>query len=617
MKRRVRISLIGMLASLFFCAGVAMTEDTPANTTTPALWTHDFKEKLIKVEALPGTYLGVVSGPLKHKKKEPYKATRWLLDGQAGGVVWSGPEEASEIVAGDPHPVLVQQDKEALTLRALSRDGAAVWSRTLPGVSLSIAVDVENKELILLSAAASWLDGSVEQPAQLQALSLADGATRWEADLGPLTLPVVTPANVMALAPRTIWLFAGERLIALSRDGMKVLFNQAAPAAWGVAREKTKKKNQTIASPVLRWDPSDDWCALALEGNVAFLSAEKGLVWTNPVDKSNAAPDAVAVTDRTVIAGFRLVRKERSLVWVGAYDREKGGLLWEYENRDGALAKWDRVAAPPIGMAVGRGRVALAIGGDVVGLDEASGKRAYRIDLSKQEYTYAKELRRAGDRFVLFGKFHIRAHDLSSGELKWKLADVGDPIDYAQRNQKYSAGMMAIGFQAAASMQEFSANSMRSLATKKLPGRTGSTHKDYFFSPSARGQLESAAKQAASNSAFYSKAGSAGIDFLGLSNWTEVRSLSGDPRRHVQPRVVDTGMMAFMPFRLASALLLDLDSGTYRESGSFRAKSACITALCVDVPGRRLYYANHKLAPACTQYKDIQAYPLPEELLKL
>ena len=148
MKRRVRISLIGMLASLFFCAGVAMTEDTPANTTTPALWTHDFKEKLIKVEALPGTYLGVVSGPLKHKKKEPYKATRWLLDGQAGGVVWSGPEEASEIVAGDPHPVLVQQDKEALTLRALSRDGAAVWSRTLPGVSLSIAVDVENKELI-------------------------------------------------------------------------------------------------------------------------------------------------------------------------------------------------------------------------------------------------------------------------------------------------------------------------------------------------------------------------------------------------------------------------------------------------------------------------------------
>src|SRR3989344_4520277 len=90
MKRRVRISLIGMLASLFFCAGVAMTEDTPANTTTPALWTHDFKEKLIKVEALPGTYLGVVSGPLKHKKKEPYKATRWLLAGQAGGGLWPG-----------------------------------------------------------------------------------------------------------------------------------------------------------------------------------------------------------------------------------------------------------------------------------------------------------------------------------------------------------------------------------------------------------------------------------------------------------------------------------------------------------------------------------------------
>ena len=90
-----------------------------------------------------------------------------------------------------------------------------------------------------------------------------------------------------------------------------------------------------------------------------------------------------------------------------------------------------------------------------------------------------------------------------------------------------------------------------------------------------------------------------------------------DTRLHVQPKVVDTNIFAFMPFRIASIAAVSLKDGTYKEALPLKAASSCITALCVDMAEGLLYYANHKLAPACTKYKHIQAYKIPKNLQEL
>lgn len=576
-----------------------------------ALWSYDFNERPITMEALPGTYLAATTVPKKIKKNAPVNATLWLLDGKEGKVLWSGPDAGNSIIAGEPHPVLVRQGEESLTLQALSRGGETIWEKILPGVSLSAAVDAERGELILAMAGGNWYAGAARQTAKVLTMSLADGEILWQAEAGELDLPVVIPANIMALTPKTVWLAVGGRAMAVSRADGRVAVNQPF-----LAEPIEGRKKRTISSPLLKWDAGDQRAALAMEGTLAMLSLERGLEWTARVEEKDPAPDSVAVTERAVVAGYRLLKKERSLLWVGAFAREDGRMIWTYVKQDGLLAKNDRVFAPPPGMAVSEDRAAVCVEGNLVGLDLATGRPAYTVGLSNQEYSYAKEIRRAGDLVILFGKFHMRGHDLKTGALKWRLEDYGDPKDYVNRLKKVNAGLMAAGMQASATMQEFSAKSMQDLSSRKLAGRTGSTHKDYVISPSGRGQLTAAAQMAGQSSAWYRAAGnSAGL--LGVKGYhIDLIPLSDSSRRHVLPRVADTSMMALLPFRQVSALAVDLETGRFQESEPFRARQAgCLTALCIDVAGKRVYYANHKDAPACRKYTDIQAYPLPPELL--
>ncbi|OGR80076.1 MAG: hypothetical protein A3I11_05090 [Elusimicrobia bacterium RIFCSPLOWO2_02_FULL_39_32] len=580
-------------------------EDATESKAAP-IWAHDFNQMIYKIEALPNGFLAVTSGPKKKERKSEKNEEEiklWLLDGRNGNVVWNEPEKGNQIIAGNPHPIVVKQDENSLNLKAMDRSGGEVWSNTHPGVSLSAAVDQEQNQLILLESEKSWWDQSKEQNVTLKVISLNDGTLVWQAELGAFRLPIVIPSTVMQITPKSIWIAAGGKVLSVNRETRSVAFNQIL--------EATLEKE---SSPNLEWHATDQFAALALDNGICFLNADKGLAWSKTFKKM--IPDTVAFTETMVVAGYRIPKRERSKVLILAYDRKSGEEKWRYQGRDGMMAKWDRVQAPPIGLAVSEDRVALALKNSLIGLDTVTGKIAYKTNLKKKNYTYAKQIERWKDLVIIHGALEIRAHDLMSGKLKWRINNFGAPKDYAQRNQKLSAGLMKIGFQAAASMQEFSAQSMQSLANTKVGGKSGSHYSHYVFSPSARYQLTSAAQQAGRSSAWY-KVGASDLEFTGLSRWIEIVHYAPDTRLHVQPKVVDTNIFAFMPFRIASIAAVSLKDGTYKEALPLKAASSCITALCVDMAEGLLYYANHKLAPACTKYKHIQAYKIPKNLQEL
>ncbi|MCG2711013.1 MAG: PQQ-binding-like beta-propeller repeat protein [Candidatus Omnitrophica bacterium] len=446
------------------------------------LWKHDFKdEKIVKLEALPGTFVCATT-VFTSKKQAKEAPVLQLIDGKNGTVIWSGSENSASIVAGDPFPVIIEQNEQALNIQALKRSGEKAWEVSLPMVSISAAVDTKKQELMILSAAGKWWQADSVQPAVFSIVSLTDGSKLWQADLGEMSLPKVIPSTVMTAAGNSVWMAVGGRAILIDRQKQAVVFNEELPDTLEVG-----------SAPVPVWYADENTAALALNKGVYFFDAQKGVVWSTPVTQKNAAPNSITVTENTVVAGYQILLKERSKMLVLAYERSSGKQLWNHIAQDGALVKWDRVHAPPEGIAVGYGKVVVCVRNALVWLDEITGEELQRIKLEAAEYHYAKKVERWHDYAVFYGKFHIRAYDLKTGQMVWRLEDFGLPKDFADAAQKLGRGIYKIGRQFASTLDDFSAQSMRSLANVKVAGRTGSGYSDYILSPSSRAQLISAA----------------------------------------------------------------------------------------------------------------------------
>lgn len=561
------------------------------------MWSHDFSNRISKMEALPGAHLAVST--VSSGKGKGNLPKLHLLDGQSGKILWSGMEEGTNVIAGNPIPIVVKQSGKSLALKGINRKGETVWHKDLDVTSLSIGVDMESKEMLILGTSSKWWSGARKQDGVLTVLSLAKGSIKWQVNLGELYLPVVVPPTVMKLTPKSVWIAVGGRVIRISRESRKIAFNHS-------LKETLGKES----SPILKWDARDEIAALALEGSVHMIDASQGILWSAYTKEKDIAPDEVAITDTTVVAGFRIPLKERAKMYVAAFDRNNGAEKWNYQERDGILIKWDRVIAPPLGMAVGKGRVVISIDKKLIALDIDTGKPAYEIDLENYEYYYAKKVSRWRDRVILFGKFQIRAHDLETGDPIWHMKDFGTPKDFAEANQKIGKAVMSAGFSIAASMQEFSAQSMQSLANTKVAGKSGDGYSHYVFSPSSRQQMLSASNMAGQSSAWY-KVGQSVADMSSLSKWVDTNSYSDNPDLLVKSIIFDTNIFAFMPFRVGGVGIINLEDGTHKELLPLKAKIGCLTAISIDFASRQAYYVSQKLGLACKSYKKLEAYSLP------
>ncbi|MCP4648456.1 MAG: PQQ-binding-like beta-propeller repeat protein [PVC group bacterium] len=596
-----------LILSLFLLSSCASTKvlkehkQQVIDSESYKVWQHKFdKEKIVKLEALPGNFLSVTT--VEAKKKSKAEPVLYLVDGETGSFLWNAGETNANIIAGDPYPVILDQKEQVLDIQALKRDGTTAWEMSLPLVSIAAAVDIEKKELMILGAAKTWWKGDNDQSAVFSVVSLVDGSQLWQLDLGQMKLPNVIPSTVMAPADNFVWIAVGGRAIGIDRSQQAVAFND--------------ELTDTIAeesAPVPEWYVTEKIAALALTSGVSLFDAEKGVVWSAPITQKNAAPNSITVTDKTIVVGCHILLSERSKQLVLAYDRVNGKQLWDFVARDGIMVKWDRVQAPPKGIAVGKGSVVVSIRNSLVWLDELSGEEIRRVKLDAAEYHYALNVKRDKDNAVLFGKFHIRAHDLKTGELKWRLEDFGVSKDFGVAAQKLGQGMMKIGMQAAATMQEFSAQSMRSLASVKVAGRTGSGYNDYVLSPSSRGQLLSAAQGAERNSAWYNAASSM-ADLYGHSQWIELIHYNPDKSKYVSPKVIDTAMLSFSALaRFVSVTVLDLQDGTYQERMTLRANDlGGFAALCIDAEADMAYFTHHAIGILCKKDRILEAYKIPK-----
>lgn len=602
-KRWLIIVFVLGMSFLTSCGGAPVKQenlDQAENSEAFKVWRQEFdEEKIVKVEALPGTFVAVTTVFTDKKRAKEAPVLR-LIDGQGGTMIWTGSENSASIVSGEPFPVVIQQDKKELKIQALKRSGETAWKVVLPQVSISAAVNTEKKELMIFGAAGNWFEGSSRQQAVFTVLSLTDGSQLWQVSLGEMQLPKVVPSTVMTTAANSVWIAAGGRAILINRQLQSIVFNKDFPATI-----------ETESASVPVWYADDKVAAMATEKGIYLLDAAKGLAWSMPVTEKNAAPDTIAVTENTVIAEYQILYKERSKLMLIACERGNGNKLWEIIDRDGLFVKWDRVQAPPKGMAVGFGKIVICIRGALIWLDELTGKEVQSAELDAKEYQYAKNVERWRDYVIFYGKFNMRAYDLKSGQMIWRLEDFGDPKDYGDASQKLAAGLMKIGMQFQATMAEFSAQSMNSLANMKKAGHTGSQHSDYIISPSGRGQLISAAQGAERSSAWYNASGSLS-SFYDNAQWINMVGYNTNDDVYVLPRIQDTAMIGFSTLRFASATFVNLKDGTYKEKLTLRAQDlGGFTALCIDADKGMVYFTHHAIGLLCKANRILEGYKIP------
>ncbi len=603
MKRWLTIVFVLGMSFLTSCGGAPIKQenlDQAENSEAFKVWRQEFdEEKIVKVEALPGTFVAVTTVFTAKKKAKEAPVLR-LIDGQSGVTVWTGSENSASIVSGDPFPVVIEQDKKELKIQALKRSGETAWKVVLPQVSISAAVNTGKKELMILGAGGNWYEGNNRQPVFFTVMSLIDGSQLWQLNLGEMQLPKVVPSSVMTTADNSVWIAAGGRAILINRQTQSISFNVAFTAT---------VEAESASVPV--WYADDKVAAMATAKGIYFLDADKGLAWSVPVTEKNAAPDTIAVTDNTVIAEFQILHKERSKLMLIACERGSGAKRWDIIDRDGLFVKWDRVQKPPKGMAVGFGKVVICIRGAVIWLDELTGKEIKSVDLDATEYHWAKNVERWRDYVIFYGKFHLRAFDLKTGQLVWRHEDFGMPKDYADAAQKLGAGLMKIGMQFQATMAEFSAQSMNSLANMKLAGHTGSQHSDYIISPSGRGQLISASQGAARSSAWYNATGSL-ASFYDNAVWIDLVNYNTNKDVYVLPHMLDTALIGFSSLRFANATVLNLKDGTFQEKLTLRAQHpGGFAAMCIDNDSGMVYFTHHTVAIMCKNNRILEGYKIP------
>ncbi|MDD5260019.1 MAG: PQQ-binding-like beta-propeller repeat protein [bacterium] len=602
-KRWLVVIFILSMSFLSACGGAPIKQenlDQAENSEAFKVWRQEFdEEKIVKVEALPETFVAVTTVFTDKKRAKEAPVLR-LIDGQGGITIWTGSENNASIVSGDPFPVVIEQDKQELKIQALKRSGETAWKVTLPQVSISAAVNTRKKELMILGAGGNWYEGNSRQPAVFTVLSLTDGSQLWQLPLGEMQLPKVVPSSVMTTAENSVWIAAGGRAIMINRQSQSVSFNVVFSAA---------KDTESASVPV--WYADDKAAAMATDKGIFFFIADKGLAWSIPVTEKLAAPDTIAMTENTVIAEYQIFHKERAELLLIACERATGAKRWEIIDRDGLFVKWDRVQAPPKGMAVGFGKIVICIRGAMIWLDEMTGKEQQKIDIDAGEYHYAKNVQRWRDNAILYGKFNMSSFDLKTGQLAWRLEDFGDPIDYSDKTQKLASGMMKIGMQAAATMQEMSAQSMQSLANVKLAGHTGSQHSDYILSPSGRGQIIAAGFQAERNSAWYNAGGSLS-SFYNNSKYIDLVGYNTNQDEYVLSRIQDTALISFSSLRFASATFVNLKDGTYKEKLTLRSQDVGgFSALCIDADKGMVYFSHHAIGILCKKNRILEAYKIP------
>jgi len=589
------LALFSTVPSIGICASNSSEEKKDIENRRE--WVHEFPTRVIKTEVLPGTYFAVTTIP--KSKKDPEGNRLWLMDGKGGDIVWKGLEAGVNIVAGDPYPVVVQQSGSQLHIKAFDRKGNLRWKRSSDSTSLSVSVDSQKGEILILEAERAWWEGSPTTLVNLEALSLKEGTSHWKMNLGSFDLPPVVPPNVMKPTSDHVWIAVGGKVLKISRRNQKVVFNNP------IEVEVDKK-----TSPVWRWDISGNNAALIIHNRVQFIDGTAGVKWSKQVDMKKSAPQDVALEGDVLVARFLLVKKERPKVLIIGFDQKSGAELWRYEGRDGGFAKWDRVQSPPAGMVVYKGKVIFCLGKKVLWLDVKTGEIVQTEKMSKGEYNYVKTVKQYNNRLLVLGKFQVRVYDLDSTKLLWHNENLAGPGDREMATRKLGQGLMGIGFQFQGTLAEWNAQSARNMAEMKWAGRTkGDTnYSDYVFSPSARSQFLSAA-HGAEASAAWAKVGQSLTEFPGGQKF--VKRIFPEEKDGSLVRAKIKGKnSAFASVSVSRLALVDIETGELRLMPTPKMGLGCVSAISADLDGDRLYHAIHKATWGCKSSQRVEAFRL-------
>ncbi len=567
--RYLPLLLITTLAITLFSPDLIAKKRTKAERNAieaKMLWSHTFPGPVMRLEMTPAGLLHAVARDGRSKKSP---RTRALLD-YAGNVFWQGPEAKTALIADSPQAVIMEVGGSGLTLRAIVKSGAELWRYPMNGIPASTLSLPDSNELIMVMLPYEWpLATEKAYPATMVSIDLKNGAQRWSTPIGNIQGAVDAFGGELAVNEGSVWWAAGGRGARVEAANGKL--------AWSSELNLTSGNGSS-------WVFGPGGAAVMRGNGIAFFSSETGLTWQHVLAKAEH-PNGIVWSDGSIVASLAS-KKE---VFLAAFDIATGKVRWQTSVKH----KAKKYGLPPRGVAVFGNVVAQPADRHLIGLDLATGSERYRTEIDKGFFRSIDALRQMNDKVVLLGFEGAIAFSIADGAQAWEQTGFIDPIIEIQKLKQAAMSVALSNFQGSA------------------PGAK-QAWKEY--SDGSR-SYTSAAQTAAFESQMYRQQQSA-------KNAQSAKTLAslGEMEQQVINRRLGPNYAEFYRHRGSKLMLLkivneldgalvDLRSGSVRESGGKRAREACIARILIDPISNRMVQTYRKMGILCSAVNTIEMYP--------